>query len=142
MSASTHDIRTGKPCPTAAAHLADGVAGLDKRGLLEAVPAIMRRPQCRARAGADVEQAGRREVRPHFGDRCQAGADGRISRRQPRRQIGLSGEPVRQMQPAVAHFAAIAVRQKIGGALQVGERNALQRLVDGLPQRGRKFHLS
>ena len=48
---------------------------------------------------------------PHFGDRRQAGADGRIGRRQPRRQIGLRGKPVRQMQPAVAHFAAIAVRQ-------------------------------
>ena len=44
------------------------------------------------------------------------------------------------MQPPVPHLAAIAARQDVGGTLKVGERDAVQRLVDSLPQRGREFH--
>ena len=41
---------------------------------------------------------------------------------------------------AIAHLAAITLRQKGSGTRQIGKRHALERLVDGLAQEDRKFH--
>ena len=86
----------------------------------------------RSRTRADVEKAFRRKFRQRFGDRSEAGADRGIGGRQPRRQIGLCGEIVGYMQPAVADLAAVAPRKQVRRLLQFGQRRAFQNLVDGL----------
>ncbi|GAB1582634.1 hypothetical protein PPNSA23_25770 [Phyllobacterium phragmitis] len=44
------------------------------------------------------------------------------------------------MQGPVARLRPVAAREKVGGALQFGQRNAFQRRLDGKPQWRGEFH--
>ena len=117
-----------------------GGAGLDERGLAKRVPTVAGRPQRRARTGADIQHAARREIGQGGGRSFKARPHGGIGRRQPRGQIGLDGKLVVQVQPAVARFGAVPRGQDRGCPAQIRKRDTFQGTIDGGAQRGGQFH--